>query len=65
MDCKKEINMKECNCTYPCKRKGMCCECVKYHRDRNQFPACFFSNKTEALYDRSFEALIRDRKGKK
>jgi len=27
-----------------------------------EFPACFFSAKAEAAYDRSFEALVRDRK---
>jgi len=26
------------------------------------FPACFFSKEAEAKYDRSFEALKRDRK---
>ena len=64
MSCEnKDVNNKDCNCTYPCSRKGLCCECVKYHRDKNQFPACFFSKRGEATYDRSLEALIKDRKG--
>lgn len=54
--CKKENNLKECNCTYlNCSRKGVCCECVKHHRDNNELPACFFSEDIEKTYDRSFE----------
>jgi hypothetical protein len=28
-----------------------------------EFPACFFSAAAEKAYDRSFAALVRDRKG--
>jgi len=35
---------------------------VAYHQRAGEFPACFFSNKAEKSYDRSMEALIRDRK---
>jgi hypothetical protein len=28
-----------------------------------QFPACFFSAEAEKKYDRSFDALVRDRQG--
>lgn len=62
MPCSNNQNIK-CNCTYPCVRKGKCCECVAYHRQREEIPACFFSDKAEATYDRSLEALIKDRKG--
>lgn len=55
MECKKEINSKNCNCTYPCKRKGICCECIAYHKKRNELPACYFDKKNEANYDRSIE----------
>ena len=34
MECKKDKNLKACNCTYPCSRKGICCECLAYHRSR-------------------------------
>jgi hypothetical protein len=52
-----------CPCTYPgCSRHGKCCECIAYHRDSGEFPACFFSPETERSYDRSFEALARDRR---
>ena len=54
-------NLKGCNCTYDCSKKGRCCECLAYHRGLDQFPACFFSAQAERRYDRSFAALVRDR----
>ena len=59
MECKKEKNIKKCNCTYdPCQRKGVCCECLEYHLGSGQFPACLFPNDTEKTYDRSIEKFI-------
>ncbi|MDY6968491.1 MAG: DUF6485 family protein [Spirochaetota bacterium] len=56
MDCNKEKNLKECNCTYdPCSRKGICCECISYHRRMSQLPACFFPKDAERTYDRSYK----------
>ena len=40
MECKKEDNIKSCPCTYGCERKGMCCECVRHHREHGGLPAC-------------------------
>ncbi len=57
-----ERNARNCNCTYPCDRKGVCCECLAYHRRLGEFPACFFSTEGEKWWDRSLEALLRDRK---
>ena len=54
----KSIN---CPCTYSCNKNGKCCECVAYHARSGEFPACFFTAKAEASYDRSFAALKRDR----
>ena len=54
-------NMKSCNCTYPCSRKGKCCECIAYHRRSGELPACYFTAKAEATYDRSVEKYLRDR----
>jgi hypothetical protein len=51
----------DCNCTYSCSKHGKCCECVAYHRGMGEFPACQFSAEAERRYDRSFEALVRDR----
>lgn len=59
MDCpNKDKNMKHCNCTYSCSKKGMCCECLHYHRKMGQLPACFFNESDEATYDRSVERFI-------
>jgi hypothetical protein len=65
MNCKREENKKYCTCTYPCNNKGSCCECVIYHRNRNEIPGCFFSETAEKSYDRSIEAFIKDYMGKK
>lgn len=61
MECKKEDNLDMCNCTYePCPRKGLCCECIVYHRKLNELPACFFSDEVEKTYDRSIERFVRE-----
>ena len=62
MSCRNlERNMKSCNCTYePCPRKGICCECIAYHRALGELPACYFSAGTERTFDRSIAAFIRD-----
>ena len=52
----------KCPCTYSCGKHAKCCECIAYHLRSDEFPACFFSKEAEARYDRSFEALKRDRK---
>ncbi|MFH1414675.1 MAG: DUF6485 family protein [Elusimicrobiota bacterium] len=62
-ECNEERNMKICNCSYePCSRKGICCECITYHKQMNEVPACFFSDKAEKSYDRSVENFIEDYK---
>ena len=53
----------ECTCTYSCPKHAKCCDCVARHLKSNEFPACFFSEAGERAYDRSFEALVRDRRG--
>ncbi|MGB9561301.1 MAG: DUF6485 family protein [bacterium] len=54
-------NFNNCNCTYePCSRKGFCCQCIAYHRKHNEIPACYFSRKDEATYNRSIEFFIRN-----
>ena len=61
MACEHNTAMK-CTCTYSCSRRGKCCECLAYHQRAGEFPACFFSKEAEARYDRSFEALVLDRR---
>ena len=65
VECKKEENKTMCNCTYPCTKKGMCCECISYHRGRGELPACYFPDDVEKTYDRTIENFIRVHQNKK
>ena len=59
-ECKINVNLKRCNCTYePCDRKGVCCECIQYHWGMGQLPACLFPDDVEKTWDRSVERFIR------
>lgn len=59
----KDANINFCTCTYPsCPRKGICCECVRYHLTSDEIPACFFSPEVEATYDRSVRNYLSTRK---
>ena len=41
MECDKDQNMRDCACeSDTCERKGICCECIAYHRGKDQLPAC-------------------------
>lgn len=60
MQCQKEENKKNCKCTYePCQRKGICCQCIKYHLKNRELPACCFNKESEKTYDRSFEHFAK------
>ncbi|MHB8279179.1 MAG: DUF6485 family protein [Candidatus Humimicrobiaceae bacterium] len=60
MECRKELNLKNCNCTYePCSRKGNCCLCIAYHRDSGELPACYFDSNAERSYNRSISYFIK------
>ena len=55
-------NKQMCNCSYAsCSRKGLCCECLHYHRKQGQLPACFFPAAAEKTYDRSIEKFLSTR----
>ncbi len=59
MECKREENSKNCNCSYPgCSKKGICCECIKSHRNSGELPACYFNEEKEKSFDRSIENFI-------
>ncbi len=58
MECKQNENKANCACTYPCSRRGLCCECVAYHRQRNELPGCFFPPEVERTYDRSVRRFV-------
>jgi len=57
--CTIEENKRNCNCTYTCNKKGICCECLSYHRQMGELPACYFPDDIEAGYDRSITNFIR------
>ncbi len=58
--CSVSRNKSKCNCTYePCSRKGVCCDCIEYHRRNDELPACYFTAEAERTYDRSIECFIR------
>ncbi|HUT29679.1 MAG TPA: DUF6485 family protein [Sedimentisphaerales bacterium] len=60
MECNKDQNMKNCNCSYPgCSRKGVCCDCLSYHLSSRQLPGCCFPDDVEKTYDRSFRAFAK------
>lgn len=60
MECPREKNLKNCKCTYPgCSRKGLCCDCLKYHLVKRQLPGCCFPKEAEKTYDRSFEHFVK------
>lgn len=60
MECNKEKNLRNCNCSYePCSRKGLCCECIAYHRRSRELPACVFPDSAERTYDRSYEFFAK------
>jgi hypothetical protein len=59
MECKKNDNVSDCNCTYdPCPRKGRCCDCLSYHLDMQELPACCFPDEVECTYNRSFAKFM-------
>lgn len=44
-------NLASCTCSYnPCNRKGLCCQCIAYHRKRKEIPGCLFSASIEKTY---------------
>lgn len=59
-ECQNEdMNLKDCLCTYePCERKAICCECILYHRKKNEIPGCLFPSNVEKEYDRSLRRFI-------
>ncbi len=60
MDCNnKQKNLEMCNCTYPCGKKGTCCECIHYHRSMGELPACYFPDDAEKTYDRTIGYFVK------
>jgi hypothetical protein len=60
MECKQPRNLAQCACTYAsCERKGLCCDCLRYHLQSRELPGCCFPKDAEKTYDRSFEHFAR------
>ncbi len=59
MECDIEAIKASCNCTYEaCSRKGKCCDCISYHLQSDELPACCFPAEVEKSYDRSFARFV-------
>ncbi len=60
MECvNREKNLSKCTCSYPgCERKGMCCECIRHHREAKEIPACLFPPEAEKTFDRSVRKFV-------
>jgi len=59
-DCpNKQRNLASCTCTYPCSKRGICCDCVAQHRAVGELPGCFFPAEAERTYDRSVAYFIQ------
>jgi hypothetical protein len=62
MECKKADNKIDCTCTATtCSNRGVCCDCVRYHRELGEIPGCFFSPAAERSYDRSIANFIKSK----
>ena len=60
MECKQEDNLAGCPCTYmSCSKRGVCCDCIKYHLAMKELPGCCFPPEAEKTYDRSFANFAR------
>lgn len=65
MECKKDENKFDCTCTaMSCSNRGVCCDCVRYHREKDEIPGCFFPAGAERSYDRSIANFVRVNGGK-
>ena len=56
----RKTNLTTCTCTYiSCDKRGLCCQCVVYHRARGELPGCFFPAEAERGYDRSVRHYVQ------
>jgi hypothetical protein len=59
MECKQDKTRVTCTCTYePCSRKGICCDCIAYHRRHGELPGCLFPPEVERTYDRTIARFV-------
>lgn len=63
MSCNEIKNLDNCACTYmSCSKRGHCCACVAYHKNKNEIPGCFFTKEGEKTYNRSVKNFIETSK---
>ena len=59
MECKRDENKIGCTCTCTsCGNRGICCDCVRHHRENGEIAGCFFPPAGERSYDRSIKNFI-------
>ena len=59
MDCTQRKNAEKCACTYlSCDKRGACCQCIAFHRSRNEMVGCYFKPEVERTYDRSLQKFV-------
>jgi len=61
MECRQKSNFSKCNCGFDCDKKGICCECLVYHRQKQELPACYFSDKVAGSHDRSITTYLKEK----
>lgn len=62
MECVSTRSTDHCSCTYvACDKRGNCCKCITFHRQRDEIPGCFFSPEGERTYDRTLRKFAKDR----
>ena len=50
MECKRDENKIGCTCTATtCGNRGICCDCVRHHRENGEIPGCFFTQLERGL----------------
>jgi len=55
-----QVNLQNCTCSYgSCEKRGKCCECISYHRERGELPGCLFPSEVEKTYDRTIERFVK------
>ncbi len=59
MECQKESNAKDCSCLHKgCSHHGICCECLRYHKNMNELPACLFPKEISDTDERSISKFV-------
>jgi len=55
-----QVNLQDCTCSYSsCEKRGKCCECIRYHREKGELPGCLFPSEIEKTYDRTIERFVK------